>query len=73
MVKKMLKVWSCIVAMLLTVSVLSLNVCAINTDNTEAYGYTTLLATFKSPFRTSSSGTYEQDMDVNEKYSQMEI
>ena len=73
MVKKMLKVWSCIVAMFLIISVPSLNVCAINTDDTEAYGYTTLSATFKSPFRTSSSGTYEQDMDVNEKYSQMRL
>ena len=70
---RMIKVWACILAMLLTISVLSLNVGAINTDDTIAYGYITLSATFKSPFRTSSSGTYEQDMDVNEKYSQMRL
>lgn len=73
MVKRMTKFWACIVAILLAVSILSLNVSAINTDDTIAYGYTTLSATFKSPFRTSSSGTTEEDKIVNEKYSQMRL
>ncbi len=75
MVKRMTKVWACIVAMLLIVSVLSLNVGAINTDNTIAYGYTTLSATFKSPFRQICSDgiDIELDMVVNEKYSQMRL
>ena len=73
MVKRMTKIWACIVAILLMVSILSLNVSAISTDETEAYGYTTLSATFKSPFRTTSSGEEEMDMLVNEKYSQMRL
>lgn len=36
MVKRMTKIWACIVAILLMVSILSLNVSAISTDETEA-------------------------------------
>lgn len=48
MVKRMTKVWACIVAILLMVSILPLNVNAINTDDTIAYGYTAVSRFFES-------------------------